>query len=358
VLTSYGWSDELQRAFSSYAADGLEPGRIIIQQRGGYRLATAGGEIDARATGTLLKSSADEDRPAAGDWVAFEPRPGETTALVRAVLPRKTAFIRKASGRHNRAQVVAANVDIAFLVTSLNADLNLRRLERYLATAYESGAEPVVLLTKADLAENVADAVAEVEAIAVGVTVLAISARSGQGLGALAALLPPGRTAVLLGSSGAGKSTLVNALSGGERMATSEIREDDDRGRHTTTHRELVLLPSGGLILDTPGMRELGLWEADAGVSTAFEDVEAVAAQCRFSDCSHHGEPGCAVRAAIETGELPAERLAAYEKLQGELAFEQRRADPRADKENRKLWASRHKAGRARSKEKRKGTDE
>ena len=165
-------------------------------------------------------------------------------------------------------------------------------------------------------------------------------------------------TAVLLGSSGAGKSTLVNALSGGERMATGEIREDDARGRHTTTHRELVLLPSGGLILDTPGMRELGLWEAEAGVSTAFEDVEALAGQCRFSDCSHHGEPGCAVRAAIEGGELPRERFAAYEKLQAELAFEHRRADPRAEKENRKLWASRHKAARAWIKHKRKGPDE
>ncbi|PZQ65791.1 MAG: ribosome small subunit-dependent GTPase A [Phenylobacterium zucineum] len=358
MLTTYGWSEELQREFDRYAADGLEPGRIIVQQRGGYRLATASGEIDARATGTLLKGAADQDRPTAGDWVAFEPRPGETTALVRAVMPRRTAFIRKASGRHGGAQVVAANVDVAFLVTSLNADLNLRRLERYLATAYESGAEPVVVLTKADLSDDVAAAVAEVETIAFGAPVLAVSARSGLGLDVFAGWLSAGRTAVLLGSSGAGKSTLVNALSGGERMATAEIREDDARGRHTTTHRELVLLPSGGLILDTPGMRELGLWEAEGGVSTAFEDVEALAAQCRFSDCSHHGEPGCAVRAAIDSGELPAGRLAAYEKLQAEMAFEHRRTDPRADKENRKLWASRHKAARAWVKQKRKGPDE
>lgn len=357
MLTSYGWSETLQHDFQPYAAQGLSPGRIIVQQRGGYRLLTETGEIEARSSGSLMKSASDEDRPAAGDWVAFEPRPGETTALVHHVLPRRTAFIRKASGRVGGAQVVAANVDVAFLVTSLNADLNLRRLERYLATAYESGADPVVILTKADLAHDVDAAVAEVEAIAFGAPVLAISSRTGQSLDAVAALLPPGRTGVLLGSSGAGKSTLLNALAGAERMATGEIREDDARGRHTTSHRELVLLPSGGLILDTPGMRELGLWDADSGVATAFEDVEALAAQCRFNDCSHQGEPGCAIRAAIASGDLPTERLAAYAKLQAELAFEHRRGDPRAQQENRKLWASRHKAARAWIKQKRKGPD-
>lgn len=358
MLNSYGWSDALQNEFAPFAAAGLAPGRIIVQQRGGYRLATLDGEIDARATGTLLKSATDEERPTAGDWVAFEPRPGETTALVRAVLPRRTAFIRKASGRHGGAQVVAANVDVAFLVTSLNADLNLRRLERYLATAHESGAQPVIVLTKADLAKDPEAALADVEAIARGVPVLVVSARTGEGMDAFSGWLGAGRTAVLLGSSGAGKSTLVNALAGGERMATAEIREDDARGRHTTTHRELVLLPSGGLILDTPGMRELGLWEAEAGVSTAFDDVAALAGRCRFSDCRHKGEPGCAVREALDSGELSPGRLAAFEKLQAELAFEHRRGDPRAEKENRKLWASRHKAARAWVKQKRRGPDD
>jgi ribosome biogenesis GTPase len=351
LLIPYGWSQELQDLFQPYAADGFVPGRIVVQQRGGYRLITEAGEVEARATGTLLKSASDEERPTAGDWVAVEPRHGETTALVRAVLPRKTAFIRRSV--RGGAQVVAANVDVAFLVTSLNADLNLRRLERYLATAYESGADPVVVLTKADLMDDVEAAVAEVQTIAFGAPVLAVSSKTGQGLDAVAAHLPAGRTAVLLGSSGAGKSTLLNALAGEERMATREIREDDERGRHTTTHRELVLLPSGGLILDTPGMRELGLWDADAGVSTAFEDVEAFAGQCRFSDCTHTREPGCAVRAAIEAGVLPEERFRAYEKLQAELAYERRREDPQAAKENRKLWASRHKAARAWMKQKR-----
>jgi len=353
LLTQYGWSPELQDLFQPYAADGFVPGRIVVQQRGGYRLITETGEVDARASGTLLKSSADDERPTAGDWVAIEARPGETTALVRHVLPRKTAFIRKASGPRGGAQVVAANVDVAFLVTSLNADLNLRRLERYLATAYESGADPVIVLTKADLMDNPSEAVAEVEAIASGAPVLVVSSKTGQGLEGVAAHLPPGRTAVLLGSSGAGKSTLLNALAGQERMATAEVREDDGRGRHTTSHRELVLLPSGGLILDTPGMRELGLWDAGAGVSTVFEDVETLAGQCRFSDCTHTREPGCAVRAAIEAGILPEARLRAYEKLQAELAYERRREDPRAAQENRKLWVSRHKAARAWIKQKR-----
>lgn len=358
MLTSYGWSPELQSDFDAHAAEGLVPGRVIVQHRGGYRLITETGEVDARAAGRLLKDPDEAARPVAGDWVAAEPRTGPEPALIQRVLPRATAFIRKAAGRGGGAQVVAANVDVAFLVASLNADLSLRRLERYLALAYESGARPVIVLTKADLTERAAEHVAEVKAMAADAPVLAVSARTGLGLDALAAHLEPGRTAVLLGMSGAGKSTLVNALAGQERMATGEIRENDARGRHTTTHRELVLLPGGGLILDTPGMRELGLWDAEGGLSAAFPDIEALAAQCRFRDCRHQGEPGCAVRAAVEDGRLDRARLASYEKLQAELAFEHRREDPRAAAENRKLWASRHKAAKAWIKKKRSFGDE
>ena len=353
LLKAYGWSDALQAAFAPYAAQDLVPGRIVVQQRGGYRLITEAGEIDARATGPLMKAASDIARPTAGDWVAVEARPGQTTALVHAVLPRSTAFIRKASGPRAGAQVVAANVDVALLVASLNANLNPRRLERYLATTHESGAQPVIVLTKSDLAEFLDEDVAEIEAIALGAPVLAISARTGQGLDALDTWLRPGQTAVLLGSSGAGKSTLLNVLAGEERMATREVRATDDRGRHTTTHRELVLLPSGALILDTPGMRELGLWDADEGVSATFADIEALAAQCKFRDCSHGEEPGCAIQAAIDAGELDPGRLYNYEKLQAELAHDRRRQDPVAALENRKLWASRHKAGKARSRQKR-----
>ncbi|HET6971676.1 MAG TPA: ribosome small subunit-dependent GTPase A [Phenylobacterium sp.] len=355
MITSYGWSERLQRDFASHAAQGLVPARILVQHRGGYRLVAAGGETDGLASGRLLKAT-DVDRPVTGDWVAAEPR-GDRL-FVQHVLPRATAFIRKASGPRGGAQVVAANVDLAFLVMSLNADLNLRRLERYLATAYESGAQPVVVLTKADLAADLDAAMAEVTVIAVGAPVLAVCAPAGEGLDAVAAHLKPGLTAVLLGSSGAGKSTLLNALAGEQRMATAAIREDDARGRHTTSHRELVLLPGGGLVLDTPGMRELGLWDAEAGVSATFEDVEALAGQCRFADCRHQGEPGCAVQAALASGELAEERLHAYGKLQAELAYAHRREDPRAAVENKKLWISRHKAARAWMKQKRGGGDD
>lgn len=353
MLKSYGWSDRLQDDFAPYAAEGLVPGRIVIQQRGGYRVVTEAGDIEARATGPLMKAASDIARPTAGDWVALEARPGQTTALVHAVLPRATAFIRKASGPRAGAQVVAANVDVALLVASLNANLNPRRLERYLATTHESGARPVIVLTKSDLAEFVDEDVAEIEAIALGAPVLALSAKTGQGLEALDGYLLPGQTAVLLGSSGAGKSTLLNVLAGEERMATREVRATDDRGRHTTSHRELVLLPSGALILDTPGMRELGLWDADEGLSATFADIETLASQCKFSDCGHGDEPGCAVQAAIDAGELDPSRLWNFEKLQAELAHDRRRQDPVAALEHKKVWVSRHKAGRARMKEKR-----
>jgi ribosome biogenesis GTPase / thiamine phosphate phosphatase len=351
LLNSYGWSERLQRDFEPFAAEGLVPGRVIVQQRGLWRLATAEGETDAEVSGRLVHEAADGGLPVAGDWVAADASPGR--AIVRAVLPRSTAFTRWASGPAGGVQVVAANVDVAFLTASLNADLNLRRLERYLAAAYESGAEPVIVLTKADACPEVDALVAEVEAIAFGVPVLAVSAMTGEGLGRLAAHLPPGRTAVLLGSSGVGKSTLVNALAGRERMATQEIREDDARGRHTTTHRELILLPSGGLVLDTPGMRELGMFDAEAGVSQAFADLEDLAARCRFTDCAHQREPGCAVRAAITEGRLDPGRLASWNKLQRELAHERRKEDPLARRAEQKRWIAIHKSARARTKQKR-----
>jgi len=243
--------------------------------------------------------------------------------------------------------VVAANADVALLAASMNADLNARRLERYLATAWESGADPVIVLTKADMCLDAEARMIEIEAVAMGVPVLAVSAVTGAGLDALRAHLKPGRTAVLIGSSGVGKSTLVNALAGREQMATQAIREDDARGRHTTSHRELVLLPSGALILDTPGMRELGLWDAGDGMSTAFADIEALAAQCRFHDCGHNAEPGCAIVAALATGELDAARWRAYGKLQRELEFHNSKDDPKVQAEGRKVRMRRNKMHRA-----------
>ena len=245
---------------------------------------------------------------------------------------------------------VAANVDIVLLTTSMNADFSPRRLERYLANVYESGARPVIVLTKADLAENRDEMIAEAEAVAFGVPVLAVSAMSGEGLDALAALLKPRETAVLLGMSGAGKSTLLNALAGSEIMATQGILEEGARGRHTTTHRELVRLPSGTLLLDTPGMRSIGVFGTDEGVDQIFGDIEALALDCRFNNCKHEAEPGCAIRAALEDGSLEAGRWQGYQKLQRELAFEARKEDPALRAAAAKQWINRAKANRARTK--------
>jgi len=355
VLNRYGWSDVLQQQFSSYAALGLEPARVLIQQRGRYDIMTASGERSATLAGKFAHDASDGGYPVTGDWVGVSAPKGEGETIIRAVLPRATTFTRREAGPGApRGQVVAANVDVALLVASLNADLSLRRIERYLASAWESGAMPVVVLTKADMCEDVDERVAEVEAIAFGVPVHAISAITGQGLDAVRAHLAPGRTAVLLGSSGVGKSTLVNALAGKEIMTVRAIR-DDDTGKHTTTHRELILLPDGALILDTPGMRELGLWDAGAGVSTTFADLEALFAQCRFDDCRHKSEPGCAVRAALEDGTLEPSRWESWCKLQKELRFEHNKENWQARMETRRERVRRSKDGRARMKFKAKG---
>jgi ribosome biogenesis GTPase len=347
VLNSYGWSSALQQQFHDYAARGLVPARVVVQQRGLYALATPSGEATAQLSGRFAHEAAAGDYPVAGDWVAIAPRPTEQSATIHNLLPRRTAFVRKAVG-HGGRQVVAANVDVALLVASLNQDLNARRIERYLAMAWESGATPAVVLTKADLCANRAALRAEIEAAAPGVPVHVVSALTGEGLDDMGKSLAPGQTAALLGSSGVGKSTLVNALAGRPLMATQAIREHDARGRHTTTHRELILLPSGRLLLDTPGMRELGVWEADAGVSATFADVEALFAGCRFGDCAHDAEPGCAVQAALASGSLDAGRWRSYAKLQRELAHIDRKDDPRAQSEQRKMWSRRARMQRAR----------
>ncbi len=354
MLETYGWSHELQRDFLSHAADGLVPGRVILQQRGLYGLATAAGDVRAQISGKLAREAPPGGYPAAGDWVAIRTEPAGG-AIIHHVLDRRTAFVRKASGSAGGLQVVAANVDVAFLTASLNADLNPRRLERYLAAAWQSGAAPVVLLTKADLCADIPAAVAEVEAFAAGAPVHALSSLRGEGIDAVVGYLTPGRTAVMVGSSGAGKSTLANALLGTEHMATQAVREADARGRHTTSHRELILLPGGGLLLDTPGMRELGLWDSDEGLAATFEDIEHLAARCRFGDCGHTNEPGCAVQAALTSGVLDAGRWLSFRKLRRELAFLESKEDPALRAAKRRQWVQITKANRARYKQRGRG---
>jgi ribosome biogenesis GTPase len=358
VLDRYGWSETLRQQFEPHAAQGLVPARVLIQQRGRYEIVTASGELSATLAGKFAHDARDGDYPVTGDWVAVSPTAGDGATIIRAVLPRATTFVRREAGPGApRGQVVAANADVALLVVSLNADLSLRRIERYLAAAWESGAAPVIVLTKADLCPQTDEKMSEVESIAFGAPVHALSAITGEGLDALKLHLAPGKTAVLLGSSGVGKSTLVNVLAGREIMMTREIR-DDDTGRHATTHRELILLPDGALILDTPGMRELGLWDAGEGVSATFAEIETLAAQCRFHDCRHQSEPGCAIRAALAKGSLPVERWQAYGKLQRELRFEQNKDDWQARMETRRDRMRRVKDGRARMKFKMKGGED
>jgi ribosome biogenesis GTPase len=348
LIEEFGWSEQLRRQFAPFAAQGLQPARVTVQQRGLFTLVADDGELLGRVAGRLAHDAAPGALPVAGDWVAIAARPAEGAATIHAVLPRRTAFVRRAADTTQGAQVVAANVDIAFLVAALNGDFNLRRLERYLAAARESGAQPVVLLTKADLVDDVESALAAARSVAGDAPALAVSAQTGEGMEALNAWLAPGLTCALLGSSGTGKSTLVNALAGRELMATGAVREDDARGRHTTTYRELVRLPCGALALDTPGMRELGLLDAGAGVASTFEDIEALATRCRFRDCRHGDEPGCAVRAALETGELDPGRWRGFDKLRRETAHFERREDPLAREAERRRWMAIHKAQRAR----------
>jgi ribosome biogenesis GTPase len=347
-LGALGWSPELA---SSLEPD-LVPGRVVAAHRGaafdvfvGGGGGGAAGVVRSRLPGRLVHFDALD--VAVGDWV------GLSDGLVRCVLPRRSALVRSSAGLTSRPQTLAANVDLVFVVTSLGPDLDLRRVERYLVTVWESGASPELVLTKSDRfdPDEVAAFVASVEGVAIDVPVWVVSAVTGEGVEALRARVSSGVTAVLIGSSGVGKSTLVNRWLGRELMATQETRADDDEGRHTTTHRELLLLPGGGVVIDTPGIRELQLWDGGGSdaVGETFADVEALAAACRFHDCAHGVEPGCAVQAALRDGSLSHERYASWQKLQRELRSIAVRADARLRREEKRKWQQRAKDGRARA---------
>jgi ribosome biogenesis GTPase len=349
-LTSIGASDAIYDAFAPHAANGLILGRVLVAQRDRYRLYCEEGEMRAEAIGALLyRAACAADLPAVGDWVAAQ-RVGPDEAMVHAVLPRRTAFSRRAVGAGEREQMIAANIDLVLVVYGLDGDFKLRRVERYLTLARESGAETAVVLNKADLCADWAARVAETSRIAGGAPVIALSAKSAEALAPILDLIGHARTVALTGSSGVGKSTLVNRLLGEDRQRVREVRETDSRGRHTTTYRELVPLPGGGALIDTPGMRELQLWAGPGSLDATFDEIVEAAARCRFRDCTHAVEDGCAVRAAVDAGEIEGARWQSYEKLRAEIAWHETKTDVHADQARKRKWKAIHKAMRADSK--------
>jgi ribosome biogenesis GTPase len=322
-LNEIGWTPERDRDFEPFSTEGFFPGRVTVSYGSSVIAWTANGELRPAVAGRLKLESeteAEKGHPVVGDWVAIRPAIGTSSPLVHAILPRRTAFVRKVAGLRTRPQVVAANIDRVFIVTSANREFSTARLERYLTLTRESGAEPIVILGKKDVAgEFLPDFIADAQQVALGVPVFAVSALTGDGFENLLPYIGPGNTIALLGSSGVGKSTIINRLLGTENIRTQEIR-NDDRGRHTTTQREMLRLPNGGLVIDTPGMRELQLWEGSEGIHEAFDEIEKLAENCRFRDCKHISEPDCAVLAAVEAGQLDEQRLASYQQLSTEIA--------------------------------------
>ena len=347
-LETLGWNEGFARAFEPFVREHVLPGRVALEHKHIYGVFTERGELLSKVAGSLRhRATTSVEYPAVGDWVALRVRPAEPRAAIIAVLPRRSRFSRKVAGDLTREQVVAANIDTVFLTMGLDADFNLRRIERYLLTGWESGAAPVVLLTKADLCDEqtVADRVREVETVAAGAPVHATSAPQGMGLDIVRSYLGPGRSVALLGSSGVGKSTLINRLVGHDVQRTAELAADGKRGRHTTTHRELIVLPAGGLVIDTPGLREIQLWDVGDSLGTAFPDIQSLAAGCHFSDCGHETEPRCAVRLAVAEGRLPADRLESYVKLRHEAQDLTEKQDELAlIEKNRKKPRTTHKA--------------
>jgi ribosome biogenesis GTPase len=344
-LASLGWDASFASAFAAVAREGDRPGRVVRPDRGACSVLTAAGMVRARVAPGLLADPV--ARPCAGDWVVLREVAGQ--AWLEAVLPRRTSVVRRTAGKESVGQVLAANLDAAAVIEPLDPSPDPSRVERLLALAWESGATPLVVLSKADLAADPATIAAEIAEVAPGVAVLPVSAERGWGLHPLRQWIGPGRTLALLGPSGSGKSTLVNALAGAPVMATQRVRRADGKGRHTTTYRALVPLPGGGAVLDTPGLRAIGLLETADGLDRTFADVVELVAACRFADCRHQTEPGCAVRAALVTGELTVRRWESWRKLQREVAYEARRRDARLASAERTRWTQIRREARARA---------
>ncbi len=339
ALIPFGWDVAFEESAAEHRAEGRGFGRVAVENREQYIILTTTGERPAEVSGRFMfESDSPAEYPKVGDWVAVSDDPSWESAIIHAVLPRRTRLSRRVAGKKTEEQVLAANIDVIFLVQGLDFDFNLRRLERQLVMARRSGAEAVVLLNKADLRPDAALLVEQARGSAPDLEILAVSALTPGGLDELRRRLLPKKTHIFLGSSGVGKSTIINALAGTDLLAVAPVREDDSRGRHTTTRRELILLPGGALLVDTPGVREFQLWEADGAVEDVFSDIAALASGCRYADCVHVNEAGCAVREAVETGQLSAGRYESYLKLRKELASleTRRREKPGADK---KQWS-------------------
>ncbi|EDX83395.1 conserved hypothetical protein [Synechococcus sp. PCC 7335] len=346
-LKNLGWSESFAHSFAPYAKQGYCVGRVAVAHRSQYQLYTERGDCSATLTGKFRhQAEKSEDFPAVGDWVVIHLETATHQALIQAILPRQGQFSRQAAGTKNEAQIIAANINTLFLMSGLDHDFNLRRIERYLVMAWQSGATPTIILNKADLCEDLEDKIVAVGKIAIAAPILTLSALYQNNLEALTPYLQPGKTIALLGSSGVGKSTLTNKLIGHDVQITQAVRADDSRGRHTTTHREMLKLPSGALLIDTPGMRELPLWsnnnrtaeQPTDTIGETFSDIENLAQQCRFRNCQHSSEPGCAIQAAIESGTLSTKRLNSYQKLQREQAYQNRRQDKQANSNAKARW--------------------
>ena len=352
-LEQLGWNDRFAAAFAEHAAEGRVPGRITLEHTHIYRVGTGEDELLARVSGRMRhQAETRPDFPGVGDWVVVE-RLADSDARIHAVLPRFSRFSRRAAGDVTQEQIIAANIDVVFLVGGLDNDFNPRRIERYLVVAWESGATPVIVLNKADVVDDPDAFVEEVRANAPGVDVYAVSANRPETLEPLRGHLGRGRTGALLGSSGVGKSTIVNRLIGQELLKTRDVRITDSRGRHTSTVRQLVVLGDDGILIDTPGMRELQLWDAGQSLEEAFPDIDALSVSCRFRDCSHLKEPGCAVRAAVDAGALPASRYESYAKLSAEREHQNRQVDERAMLEHKRKGKALTKAANKHIKQKR-----
>ncbi len=341
-LAELGWQPLFEQAFERYRKEGLAPARVAREQKSVYAVYGEAGELTAEVSGKLRHDARSHaDLPAVGDWVVIHPRPKEGRATIDAILPRKTRLSRKDAGTRTEEQVLAANVDLAFLVSGLDGgrNFNLQRIQRYLTLAREGEVRPVIVLNKTDVCDDVPSHVEAVEDIAFGVPIHAVSALEWDGIDELREYLAVGKTAAFLGTSGVGKSTLINALSGDDKLAVGDVRKGDHQGRHTTTWRELILLPGGGMVIDTPGMRELQLWGDEDTLGSSFQDIEELAEGCRFGDCRHAGEPGCAVHAAVEVGTLDVSRLESYREQARELRLLKRKQSDR-NRRNKKARGS------------------